>query len=304
MKDAKENNEVAERDATVYDAEVVGEETPSSGGVPQNRAQRALWMDLLIIIAVYIGSTIIFGVIVGLFAGVVGGNAVQAGLVGNILIYAVTIPVAVWILRQRGIRGPVLSFSLRKFNPLLVLWGFLLIFIMGVVIEPLLALFPASYMDNVNKMILEGGGLGMFTAVIAAPVLEEMLFRGVIQGGASREYRPMKAILISAAVFGVVHFVPQQVVNAFFCGIIMGYVYYRTGSLVPVIAIHLLNNAVAYITIRMAPESAGETMRALVGNDTWYWIIYAACAVIFVFALVNLWRQLNRADEKALLEAK
>ncbi len=72
----------------------------------------------------------------------------------------------------------------------------------------------------------------------------------------------------------------------------------------PVIVIHSLNNAIAYITVRMTPDGTTATMRSMVGNGVWYWIGYAVCAAIFVLALYNVWRQLDMADEKERLEAK
>lgn len=275
--------------------------TPECGNI---RPLRPLWADLLIIVGIYVGATILLSVIVGLFTGAVKGDVLRAGLVATLLVYVVTIPVAVMILRQRGAKGPVLSFSLRRFNPALILWAFLLIFIMGVVIEPLLMLFPSEGLDKVNEVITSTGGFGMICSILLIPVLEEMLFRGVIMGGAGREWGPMKAILVAAAIFGIIHLVPQQVVNAFFCGIILGYVYYRTKSLVPVIVIHMLNNAVAYITARMMPDSSAATMRQMIGNDVWYWIIYAVCTAIFVLALYNVWRRLDGVDEKTCPEVK
>ena len=308
MKDEEIKGRIAEKEdgGIIYDAEIVGEteDKPSGGKTVYLPPQRPLWMDLLIIVGVYIGSTIIFGLFAGLFAGLTKGDALLATVVAQVMVYLVTIPVSVWLLRKRGMKKPILSFSLRKANPLMILWGFLLIFIMGVVIEPLINLFPDSYMNDVNDIVLNGGGLGMLMVVIMAPLFEEMLFRGIIQGGASHEYGPVKAILVSSAIFGLIHLVPQQVINAFLCGLILGYIYYRTGSLIPVIAIHLLNNAFAYIATRMSPENANETMRQLINNDTWYWILYAVCAVIFVLAMFKLWQQLNKADEKAKLEAK
>ena len=268
------------------------------------RPLRPLWADLLIIVGVYIGTTILLSVVVGFFAEIVKGDILRAGLVATLLVYAVTIPVAVLIMRQRGAKGPILSFSLRGFNPALVLWGFLLIAVMGVVIEPLLMLFPAEGLDKVNQMITSTGGFGMICSIVLIPALEETFFRGVIQGASEREWGPQKAILIAAAIFGIVHLVPQQVVNAFFAGVIFGYVYYRTRSLVSVIAIHILNNAVAYIIARMMPDSTVATLRNMVGNDVWYWIIYAACAAIFVLALYNVWRRLDGADKKTHLETK
>lgn len=284
-------------DAQIVESKDNGGGGFDGGGMPYSPL-RPLWMDLLIIVGVYIGSTIILSVVMGLFSAIVGGDILLTSIVAQILVYAVTIPVAVGLMRKRGMSKPILPFSFRMADPMMIIWGVLLIFIMGVVIEPLLDIFPARYMESMNKVIIESGGLGMLMTIVLAPVLEEILFRGVIQGSASKEYGAVRGILIASAIFGIVHITPQLVINAFFSGLILGYVFYRTRSLVPVIAIHLLNNAFAYITIRMAPQAGNETIKQLINDDTWYWITYAVCAVIFVFAMFKLWQQLNRAEEK------
>lgn len=291
MKDEKDNNEI-------HDALPV--EPTDSNNNPYIPPRRALWADLLTIVGVYIGANIILGTILAVFANIIGGDIMISTIIAQVLVYAVTIPIAIWLLRKRGMKKPILSFSFRSTDPLTIIWGFLLIFIMGVVIEPLIDIFPAEYLNEVNKIITESGGIGMLMVVVMAPVLEEILFRGLIQNSASREYGPVRGILIASAIFGIIHLVPQQVINAFFCGIILGYIYYRTKSLIPVIAIHLLNNGVAYISARMSPDTAGETMRQLIKNDTWYWIIYTACAAIFIYAMFKLWQQINRAERKLI----
>lgn len=271
----------------------------NGGDTPFKPSLRPLWMDLLIIVGIFVASTIILSIILVLFSSFVSGDMLSTGIIAQIMVYAVTIPAAIILMRRRGMKKPILPFSFRMADPLMILWGVALIFIMGVVIEPLINLFPASYMEDVNNLISETGGLGMLMTIVLAPVLEEILFRGVIQGGTEREYGPVRAIVVASAIFGIIHLVPQQVVNAFFCGLILGYVFYRTRSLVPVIAIHLLNNAFAYIMIRMSPANASGSLREIVPNDTWYWIVYGACTAVFVFVMYKLWRQLNKAEKKS-----
>jgi membrane protease YdiL (CAAX protease family) len=82
---------------------------------------------------------------------------------------------------------------------------------------------------------------------IAAPIGEEVCFRGMLFGGL-RERLPMwAAALISAAVFGLLHVttgisvVPPLI--AF--GFLLALLYERTGSIVPCILLHMLNNSVA-----------------------------------------------------------
>jgi uncharacterized protein len=84
---------------------------------------------------------------------------------------------------------------------------------------------------------------------IAAPIAEEVCFRGMLFGGL-RERLPMWAAgLISAALFGLLHVttgisvVPPLI--AF--GFLLALLYEKTGSIVPCILLHLLNNSVALL---------------------------------------------------------
>jgi CAAX protease family protein len=84
---------------------------------------------------------------------------------------------------------------------------------------------------------------------IAAPIGEEVCFRGMLFGGL-RERLPMwAAALISAALFGLLHVttgisvVPPLI--AF--GFLLALLYERTGSILPCILLHMLNNSVALL---------------------------------------------------------
>ena len=88
--------------------------------------------------------------------------------------------------------------------------------------------------------------LGAFTISLLAPVLEEVMFRGAMQGYVTRKLgNPWQAIVIAALVFGVFHMNPVQIVYASLFGFVLGWIYYRTGSLMSVIVGHVLNNTIA-----------------------------------------------------------
>ena len=87
--------------------------------------------------------------------------------------------------------------------------------------------------------------LGIITISFLAPLLEEVLFRGAMQGYLMRRYKPWVAILAAALVFGVFHWNPVQVLYATLLGAVFGWIYYRTGSLLSVIVGHVLNNSLA-----------------------------------------------------------
>ena len=103
----------------------------------------------------------------------------------------------------------------------------------------------------------------MLTVIVAAPILEEILFRGIIQGSLVRKYGPWRGVLVASAIFGVVHGIPQQVVNAFFVGAVLGFVYYCSRSLIVVMVIHAINNAFSYFFV----DRGRRADEVYVGND-------------------------------------
>lgn len=116
--------------------------------------------------------------------------------------------------------------------------------------------YGALIVEPDQKDIARDLGLdqGVFAAIpvvlliaVAAPIAEEIFFRGMLFGGLRRRLSTMPAAAISAAVFGALHAstgisaVPPLIVFGF----VLALLYERTGSLVPGIAAHALNNALA-----------------------------------------------------------
>jgi membrane protease YdiL (CAAX protease family) len=84
---------------------------------------------------------------------------------------------------------------------------------------------------------------------LLAPLLEEVLFRGAIQGILMRHFgKPWPAIIVASLIFGIFHWNPIQAVYATLLGMVLGWIYYRTGSLLSVIVGHVLNNSIAVFT--------------------------------------------------------
>ncbi len=81
-------------------------------------------------------------------------------------------------------------------------------------------------------------------AVVVAPVAEELFFRGLLQTFLATVVRNRwYAIVLSSIVFGAVHFQQPSATPALaVLGLLMGYAYERTGSLIPPIAIHAVFN--------------------------------------------------------------
>ena len=93
------------------------------------------------------------------------------------------------------------------------------------------------------------GGLLLNLVIIALipAVGEELTFRGVIQQGLTRRMNPHVAIILSAAIFSFIHFQFYGFLTRMFLGMLLGYMFYITGSLWTSILMHFLNNGSAVL---------------------------------------------------------
>ncbi|MGF6980417.1 membrane protease YdiL (CAAX protease family) [Paraburkholderia sp. JPY465] len=175
----------------------------------------------------------------------------------------------------------ILSFALPV---LLLIPGLVLVEIM---IERLvLVFFPMtqSMADAMQTMI--GSGLGSVLLVcFIAPVVEEMLFRGIILRGFLRQYTPGVAVVHSAAVFGLAHLNVYQFFGGFTIGVLLGAVYQRTRSLLPCILIHMsYNTAGVLLANRSGPETWGDPISLPL---SWH-MPAAICGCIGAWLLVRI----------------
>ncbi len=102
------------------------------------------------------------------------------------------------------------------------------------------AAFEAS-----KKAVFDGNiALIILTDCIAVPIMEELLYRGIILGQLSLWFKEKKAaaVILSSFFFGMLHFNIIQFSYAMCMGIMIGALYIRTKRLVPVIAAHGLCN--------------------------------------------------------------
>ncbi|MFQ5733478.1 MAG: ABC transporter permease subunit/CPBP intramembrane protease [Planctomycetaceae bacterium] len=91
---------------------------------------------------------------------------------------------------------------------------------------------------------------------LAPAVCEEAAFRGFILSGFSRGNRVWLGIILSSALFGLIHMIPQQVFNAALVGVIIALLAVRSNSLLPGVVFHFLNNALVVVGGRLGPSAA------------------------------------------------
>lgn len=113
--------------------------------------------------------------------------------------------------------------------------------IVGLVVPLLPEPWVTSY-ENDMALVTDTGLIPALAMVLGAPILEELLFRGIMQSRLEQAMPVWAAVLIQAALFGVIHGIPIQIGYAFVLGLIFGWVRYRAGSILPTIAAHMVFN--------------------------------------------------------------
>jgi membrane protease YdiL (CAAX protease family) len=116
------------------------------------------------------------------------------------------------------------------------------------------------------------------TMTIIAPILEEIFARGIVLKGLLKNYHPYKAILISAIFFAALHLNPWQAIPAFIGGLFLGWVYYKTQSVIPGIIVHATINTTASLFFFLPQHP--EDFFSLLGS-TWYIIACLLAATVF-----------------------
>lgn len=168
-----------------------------------------------------------------------------------LICYLLSIGIPSWIvylIRKR--KTDAHSFNLtvknKRIIPFIIIAAIVLL--MGVV-GPITSLIPIpeSFKKALIGLVSQRGVFTFMLMVIAAPVLEEFIFRGIILDGLLKRYSPTKSILVSSLLFGLVHLNPWQFITGFIIGIFSGWVYYRTRSLSFSIIIHAAANLTGFL---------------------------------------------------------
>jgi membrane protease YdiL (CAAX protease family) len=167
--------------------------------------------------------------------------------------------------------------------------------LLAFLIEPLTMWLPMpDFIKEIFAQLSQNDFSTFLMVVIAAPLCEEWLCRGVIAKGLLHHGTPAKAIIWSAFIFAVIHANPWQAVPAFIIGLLLGYVYWKTRSLWPCIFIHFINNGMSFLVQYLFPEAnaADATSQSLLGH--WYWTVFTFAAIVAASVGAVLYLLLNK----------
>jgi membrane protease YdiL (CAAX protease family) len=83
---------------------------------------------------------------------------------------------------------------------------------------------------------------------LLAPLVEELVFRGLLYGWVERRWGSMVALVVSSLAFAAAHFEPAHIILVLPLGILFGWLRRRTNSLVPSLVSHVVNNGFAVLS--------------------------------------------------------
>ena len=96
---------------------------------------------------------------------------------------------------------------------------------------------------------------GFLGICIVGPIMEEIIMRRVILKEMAKATKSMWwGIIISSALFAIIHINPIQIVFAMPAGIFLGWIYCKTGSLLVPICIHIINNTISFVLMTIGAE--------------------------------------------------
>lgn len=130
--------------------------------------------------------------------------------------------------------------------------------------QELLPLLP-DY-DSTNELLTRilrtappaGRAVVVFAIVVSAPLFEELIFRGYLWRVLEASFGPVVALIGTTLLFATFHLDPVQGVALLPIALFLGWLRWRSGSLVPSIVTHLMNNGLGIVVVFATSESSGD----------------------------------------------
>ena len=139
---------------------------------------------------------------------------------------------------------------------------------------------PPGDTEKLQELVAQTPFVPTLIALTVFPaVAEELVFRGVLARSLAGWFRPLVAIAISAASFGLYHVFPPQVVSTFVLGFALGLLAVKSRSILPAMIVHVLNNAIAIVLARDTIPGLGSWMTDNAGVTLGIALVLAASGI-------------------------
>lgn len=158
------------------------------------------------------------------------------------------VPMLIAAQRGASFKGALRRLGVRRFKPKAALW---MLAAVGAYLA-IAIVYTLIFGEPDQKDVAEKLGpvpIQILVIVVAAPISEEVCFRGMLFGGLRERLPRLAAALVSGLVFGALHITNgvEVIPPLIAFGFVLALLYEKTGSIVPGILLHMLNNSVALL---------------------------------------------------------
>ena len=203
---------------------------------------------IFLYLAIYIVYQIKISVIAGIIGAFLGmGSSQIMSLMIPMLLPAALISLVFYYLIMRTRKIKLYQYcKFKKIDFLTVILIIVTVLGFSIFIQPIVEiltkLFP-SY-NEINKTFTEASNnvFSILCITLLIPIFEEILFRGMILNDIKRKINVTAAVFIQGVLFGVYHMNIVQGIYAAFLGIILGFIYVWTESIISTIIAHITFN--------------------------------------------------------------
>jgi len=108
---------------------------------------------------------------------------------------------------------------------------------------------PTTSLFDVFGRDISGFTFAFVIAVVIAPFVEELFFRGFVLQTLAKKISPFWGVFLTALIFASVHFEFQSIMPLLILSVVLNVLYIKTKSIWPGIVFHIMNNSIAFIIL-------------------------------------------------------
>lgn len=189
----------------------------------------------------------------------------------------------------------------------------------------LLEMMGVKANESQERIIMEiiSSPLGFVVIAILVPLAEEIVFRGAILRALLEFFKKMNLergggengrvravwipIIISSVLFGTVHGNLAQFIHATLLGILLGWLYCNTKTILPGVVMHFLNNGLAFVLVKLDPTSNDASLIEMFGGNElamWLSICVSIAVALLSISLLHVFFKSSATKRNALAKLR